>query len=578
MIKSIKSLLYVVLLSIGIPWNVYAQSFQFSQFNFTQQRVNPASVSMTDYARAAIDYRNQSTAANFNLKSSYVEMSYPLIARNGGSRWSGLGISFLDDRAGESGLFKINEVGLSYAINVFISKRQTLNLGFRSVYQSRRISFDGLFTGSQFVPGRGFDNGLNSGEAGAGLSQNFFSFSSGLAWQKVDSKGNQIARFDLSIFDFNKPEESFFETDNTLPSTFVASVGFLAYQKDAFQVFPEVLFTNSSSNSVINVGGILSYDFENSPLAINASGKVHVITKYVVGKYFITGLQFEKEKFKVGVSYDLPVGTEQVGNQGAIEFGAEIRNLITSKNKAPKRRIKKIKNRRVKKPRIKKRKIRKRKVRRRRIPKRQIIAKRKKKKNRSRKKQKGKQVLAQTKTVEKKDLTTEEEVLEDEGTDALEELNEEVLDEKVTKVAEVSEDTLADDEEDDAVDLSAKAGDFNRHPLQLETTRLRFHFEFDSFEVDQESKDYLDDLSNVLNQDPLLKVEIVGHTDYKGTIEYNQKLSERRAAMVKGFLIDRGVKSERITTSGRGELEPIDDNGSEKGRSMNRRVEFILSY
>lgn len=555
-------------MSIVISQVSYAQSFQFSQYNFTQQRINPAAVSMSDYARAAIDYRNQSTAGDFNLNSTYLELSYPLIASNGGKRWSGLGVSFLDDKAGQSGLFKISEIGLSYAVNVFLSENQTLNLGFRTVYQSRRVSFDGLFTGSQFVLGRGFDNALSSGESGAGLSQNFLSFSSGLAWQKLDKEGEQVARFDVSVFDFNKPDESFFETNNTLPSTFVASGGFLAYKKDAFQVFPEVLFTSSASRSSVNVGSIVTYNFEDSPYAINATGKVHMITKYVLGKYFIAGLQFEKQNFKVGVSYDIPVGGEQVGNQGALEFGAEIKNLVVSRFKTRRQKVKRSRNRSVKNRRVKNRRIKLRKLRARR---------RKLKRKKSNKRNKTEQLVAENKE-DKKVLNEEENKIEEVKSEEVIDSDAEAVEEVLKERVETSEEDVEEQIEQDTVGLSARAGDFSRHPLKLETTRLRFHFEFDSFVVGQESKDYLDDLSNILKQDPLLKVEIIGHTDYKGTEAYNQRLSERRAGMVKGFLIDRGISADRITTSGRGELEPLEDNTTDEGRRINRRVEFILTY
>ena len=81
---------------------------------------------------------------------------------------------------------------------------------------------------------------------------------------------------------------------------------------------------------------------------------------------------------------------------------------------------------------------------------------------------------------------------------------------------------------------------------------------------------------------PELKIEVVGHTDSKGSDTYNMGLSRRRAEKVVEFLIQSGVDKERITSSGAGETEPVarntNPNGSDspEGRKLNRRVEFRI--
>lgn len=74
------------------------------------------------------------------------------------------------------------------------------------------------------------------------------------------------------------------------------------------------------------------------------------------------------------------------------------------------------------------------------------------------------------------------------------------------------------------------------------------------------------------------KVSLEGHTDNIGSDAYNQKLSEKRAAAVKDYLVAHGADGSRIQTSGHGKSNPIADNSTEKGRFQNRRVEVhILS-
>lgn len=89
---------------------------------------------------------------------------------------------------------------------------------------------------------------------------------------------------------------------------------------------------------------------------------------------------------------------------------------------------------------------------------------------------------------------------------------------------------------------------------------------------------YLDELVTVI-QDPdalTWSLEIQGHTDNKGGDDYNQKLSEARANAVKKYLVDKGVKAERVIAKGFGLSKPIASNDTAEGREKNRRVEFII--
>ena len=87
----------------------------------------------------------------------------------------------------------------------------------------------------------------------------------------------------------------------------------------------------------------------------------------------------------------------------------------------------------------------------------------------------------------------------------------------------------------------------------------------------------LDRLAVFLGRYPDRSVAIEGHTDSVGTTEYNQDLSLRRANSVASYLTGQGVGSSRITTLGKGEMDPVADNGSATGRQENRRVEVIVS-
>ena len=86
----------------------------------------------------------------------------------------------------------------------------------------------------------------------------------------------------------------------------------------------------------------------------------------------------------------------------------------------------------------------------------------------------------------------------------------------------------------------------------------------------------IDRLATVLKEDPARKVLIEGNTDSVGSDEYNQSLSERRAASVQAALFERGVEASQISTVGKGETSPVASNESAVGRQQNRRVELVF--
>jgi len=84
-------------------------------------------------------------------------------------------------------------------------------------------------------------------------------------------------------------------------------------------------------------------------------------------------------------------------------------------------------------------------------------------------------------------------------------------------------------------------------------------------------------VSGILDAYPGLKVQVEGYTDSTGTADYNQKLSEKRAMAVQGFLTEQGVPPENTSAQGYGEADPIADNSTSEGRSQNRRVQLVIS-
>ncbi len=99
-------------------------------------------------------------------------------------------------------------------------------------------------------------------------------------------------------------------------------------------------------------------------------------------------------------------------------------------------------------------------------------------------------------------------------------------------------------------------------------------FDFDKAVIKPEAYHLLDEVVEIMEQNPGMNVELQGHTDNIGSEEYNMGLSLRRANAVADYLEDKGISKDRLTTKGFGFSKPVALNSTEIGRSLNRRVEL----
>jgi outer membrane protein OmpA-like peptidoglycan-associated protein len=102
-------------------------------------------------------------------------------------------------------------------------------------------------------------------------------------------------------------------------------------------------------------------------------------------------------------------------------------------------------------------------------------------------------------------------------------------------------------------------------------------FGFDQSNLSYDARTSLEKLVTVLNTYSDTDIEVQGHTDSKGSLAYNQTLSEQRAGAVTDYLSGKGIDRNRMTINGFGETLPKYSNNTEEGRMNNRRVEFLIT-
>jgi outer membrane protein OmpA-like peptidoglycan-associated protein len=110
-----------------------------------------------------------------------------------------------------------------------------------------------------------------------------------------------------------------------------------------------------------------------------------------------------------------------------------------------------------------------------------------------------------------------------------------------------------------------------------ETINNNLRFNLNESTIQSQYKNNLNRLGDLLADHDNFKVTIVGYTDNIGSRAYNKRLSMRRAASLKAFLVDSGVDASQITTAGLDQQDPISTNETEEGRQNNRRVHITIS-
>ena len=103
----------------------------------------------------------------------------------------------------------------------------------------------------------------------------------------------------------------------------------------------------------------------------------------------------------------------------------------------------------------------------------------------------------------------------------------------------------------------------------------QINFEYGKSTLTRSSRQYIDKIISLMKRTGI-SVEIKGHTDDKGSDEFNMDLSRRRAEAVYNYMLSKGISSSKLSYSYYGETKPIESNDTEEGRRINRRVEFEL--
>ena len=278
-----------------------AQENEFSQYRMAPLQVNPAEVAHSSDWRVIAHYRGQQVAGDIGFRTTQFTVMRPLFW--GKQRYAGVGVSVLDQRSADPGWFQFQRVGLSLAHEIPVTKRERISLGLQTRYQVKRLSTEGVRTGSQFLPGVGFDPALRNGE-GDGLRNPYFSINAGGLWYRTDRHEQTTAYLGFSAFDLNRPRDTFFDATSSLPVVLQAHGGFQLLESGRATVSPEVLWSHRAGIHLLNVGSRISYRLGAPNTPVGKAPRLDIVPRYTLNRSASLILQWHTESYTLGVSYD----------------------------------------------------------------------------------------------------------------------------------------------------------------------------------------------------------------------------------------------------------------------------------
>lgn len=559
------------------PSLIFSQDPHFTQIGNAPMYVNPGMLAMKSDLQVIANFRSQWIYQTINVSGIYPFLKKDSTQR----RWGGVGASLFNDQAGTGGILQTNGVMAGFAYNLDLKNETYLSGGVQLGFFQKKITDHKLTSGNQFDNGvynpsgdLGIDvksDGVGLIDAGAGI----------LFYKNQEDKMRFYAG--ISLFHLTQPNESFTNEKSPLPMKISFTGGVKAFNiiKNV-EVIPSLLYTNQSAAQEINIGSHVKYNFEAASGLIK-DGYLAFAGWYRLNDAFNLGLEMGLSNYTIGFSYDMNVSGNSLYNKGAFEIA-----LIYHKPMAKK----------VKKPETPKEEDIK--------PEDVIVT-----------------ITAKVVDADSGYALTADIVLKNKKTDELVQTAKDSVLQKILEVGssyELIVNKIGYLESRQDIRISAKLRENKdikkkiilskiyippppkpkevkksivplpksgeqppsapiAKPVEPKRVKLDLGnalFQTGQFAIAKDSRKNMNKLVNFLVENPKVKMEVAGHTDSTGTDIINDQLSFQRAQTIVNYLITNGISVERLVAKGYGSRKPIAPNDTPRGRSQNRRVEFII--
>ena len=326
--KHYKILLFICVIA---PVNcVLAQDLHFSQFHQTPLLINPALTgTFNGDIRAQLNYKDQWRSMGTPYKTFAFSADAALFRNKWENSHLGVGLSILNDKAGDSELGLTN-VNLSVSGIVSINSTQRISGGVQGGFAQKSIDYTDL-QWDQSSPLSPDYQPNYSGESNASQGFSYADLSAGVLWiyTKKETSGGSKNRLmfnaGLALHHINRPGQEFYSKDEKLNSKLVFHGGsYIGLRGKPIALLPTVLFLKQGPNIQFNLGTMVRYQLkeESKYTGFVKGSAVSLGAHFRTGDALIPSFMFEMGSFAVGISYDVNISRLKVATaaRGGIEI------------------------------------------------------------------------------------------------------------------------------------------------------------------------------------------------------------------------------------------------------------------
>lgn len=286
-----------------------AQYPYLSHQDWLQWQSNPAYLGVNKQENLILDYNRSWISNEINSNIGLLQYERALL-NSKNNNIGGVGLSILNNRVNYKELFNRFQasMGASYAMK--LKKQVYLNFGLQGTYFADRVDNTGLITGSQYLPGWGFDPNSSNNEPLLNQNTQYFGISTGFFVYQESSFALADNYMGVSFKNFNQPVNSFDYEISRLPMQFNAMGGMRLTSGLRTKLLGE-LWYSSSGNGNLTLGAI--YQINNLINQRNSEENIHLrlISRYSTNNKLFIGGQMLYNGFAIGVTYDVPINHTQ---------------------------------------------------------------------------------------------------------------------------------------------------------------------------------------------------------------------------------------------------------------------------
>jgi type IX secretion system PorP/SprF family membrane protein len=261
-----------------------AQESVSALYPYSMIQYQPSFPASDDIASISVLGRRTYITSSLLLENNSLMLEFPLQNQKSGRRFGGIGLFASEKNAGASDILKSTTLNLSIAYNVNLSRRHSINFGLQPSYIEKRTSLDHVSTGSQWLASEfRFDPTADLGENFQVDRLRYFTVHSGIVWRFKDKAINNLGSLGISVFNLNKPKESFLAAQSRITPSWLIEGELSLVRSNAVVITPKCFVQIDPLSTLITSVLALSFPFTNrNPYDVLRSGSVGLSSNYIV--------------------------------------------------------------------------------------------------------------------------------------------------------------------------------------------------------------------------------------------------------------------------------------------------------